>query len=190
LAPPRRFFPAHLRLSEQNLASLRGNDTDAAAGGDASSASGGNAGCHVGSNSDTHTQTHSHRHGVLGWLLVCWIGSRRVPCWTGTAVHLGVMPPHVDAGPPSPVPCRSGSPWRGPGGWGRREVVLLLVFSAKAPQASRKIRVRIRAWGTISEFPRCPETIGPSCSTALHTCCALHHTAAQSLVGAAYHTPN
>ena len=54
--------------SQQNLASLRGNDTDAAAGGDASSASGGNAGGHVGSNSDTHTHTHthSHTHGVLG----------------------------------------------------------------------------------------------------------------------------
>ena len=57
--------------SEQNLASLRGNDTDVAGGGDASSASGGNAGGHVGSSSDTHTHTHthSHTHGVLGWLL-------------------------------------------------------------------------------------------------------------------------
>ena len=58
--------------SQQNLASLRGNDTDAAgAAGDASSASGGNAGGHVGSSSDTHTHTHthSHTHGVLGWLL-------------------------------------------------------------------------------------------------------------------------
>ena len=57
--------------SQQNLASLRGNDTDAGAGGDAFSASGGNAGGHVGSNSDTHTHTHthSHTHGVLGWLL-------------------------------------------------------------------------------------------------------------------------
>ena len=54
--------------SQQNLASLRGNDADAAsAGGDASSASGGNAGGHVGSNSDdthTHTFTQSHAWGV------------------------------------------------------------------------------------------------------------------------------
>ena len=51
--------------SQQNLASLRGNDTDAAAaGGDASSASGGNAGGHVGSNSDTHTHTFTHAWGV------------------------------------------------------------------------------------------------------------------------------
>ena len=66
VAPPRRGDG-----SEQNLASLRGNDTDVAGGGDASSASGGNAGGHVGSNSDTHTHTHthSHTHGVLGWLL-------------------------------------------------------------------------------------------------------------------------
>ena len=46
--------------SQQNLASLRGNDTDAGAGGDAFSASGGNAGGNVGSNSDTHTHTHTH----------------------------------------------------------------------------------------------------------------------------------
>ena len=46
--------------SEQNLASLRGNDTDAAGGGDASSASGGDAGGQVGSSTDTHTHTHIH----------------------------------------------------------------------------------------------------------------------------------
>ena len=67
VAPPRR--AGERRATGENLASLRGNDTDAGAGGDAFSASGGNAGGHVGSNSDTHTHTHSHTHGVLGWLL-------------------------------------------------------------------------------------------------------------------------
>ena len=66
VAPPRRGDG-----SEQNLASLRGDDTDAAGGGDASSDSGGDAGGQVGSSTDTHTHTHthSHTHGVLGWLL-------------------------------------------------------------------------------------------------------------------------
>ena len=66
VAPPRRGDG-----SEQNLASLRGDDTDAAGGGDASSDSGGYAGGQVGSSTDTHTHTHthSHTHGVFGWLL-------------------------------------------------------------------------------------------------------------------------
>jgi len=57
--------------SQQNLASLRGNDTDAA---------GTRLRLRVGmqvvmwarvrTHTHTHTHTHSHTHGVLGWLLL------------------------------------------------------------------------------------------------------------------------